>query len=175
MQRYVLTERGKLLVAMLIVLLLVLPAVIIFVRSSPETNAKDEPGPKTTPDLIQLLPAPADNDSASGDTSSNNPVNIDINAGNMFFMFSPESQTALDSNTTSAIGQLLTSPKNTEASKIAVEIPQLSDDETAVLTSAITNALNVHGVQLTDIIFFVYQPDQDIKTYKVNMFFQSVS
>jgi len=170
-QRYVLTERGKLLVAMLIVLLLVLPAIIIFVRSSPETNNWDEPVPKSTPDLIQLLPAAPEN----SNSDSNNPVNIDLDAGNMFFMFSPETQTTLDSNTTSAIGQLLTSPKNTDTSKIAVEIPQLSDDEAAVLTTAITNALSTHGVPLTDVVFFVYQPDQDIKTYKINIAFQSAS
>jgi len=171
MQRYVLTERGKLLVATLIVLLLILPPVILVIRSSQNDSSQDAEQPKTTPDLIQYLPTPDSNEPVSSDTS----ITMDVNEGIMTFLFSPELQTTLDENTASAIGQLLTSPKNTNGAKLAVEIPQLADDKTAVITTAILNTLNSHEVPLSDIIFFVYQPDTDIKEFKINISFQPVS
>ena len=174
MQRYVLTERGKLLVATLIVLVLILPPVIILgIRTSSGDDASDGAAPKTTPDLIQHIPPIGDNEPTTGDPSLNGTATIDLDSGNMTFMFTPETQTFLDGDSISMIGQLLTSPKNTAGSKMAVEIPQLPDDEAVILTTAIINALSTHGVLLSDIIFLIYQPDAGIKTFKINISFQS--
>jgi len=172
-QRYVLTERGKLLVATLIVLFLILPPVIILsIRTTSGDGVSDGAAPKATPDLVQHIPPIEDDKPTTNNPSLNGTVTVDLDSGNMVFMFTPQTQTALDSDTTSLIGQLLTSPKNTAGSKIAVEIPQLPDDEAVILTTAIINALSTHGVLLSDIIFFIYQPDAGIKTFKVNISFQ---
>jgi len=172
-QRYVLTERGKLLVATLIVLLLILPPVIIIsIRTASGEEKPDGSLPKTTPDLVQYIP-PIENDNPSAiGPSINENATIDIDSGNMTFMFTPESQITLDGNVISMIGQLLTSSKNNNDSKMAIEIPQLPDDETAILTTAIINALSTYDIPLSDIIFFVYQPDSGIKTFKINISFQ---
>ena len=175
MQRYVLTERGKLLVAMIIVLFLILPPVILVIRSSQNDASQDAEQPKPTPDLIQYLPTPDNSKPVSSDSSYDSSIAMDLNEGIMTFLFSPEMQTSLDEDTTTAIGQLLTSPKNTGDAKLAVEIPQISDAETAVITSAILNVFSSHSIPLSDIIFFVYQPDEDIKTFKINISFQPAS
>jgi len=154
---YVLTERGKLLVAMLIVLFLILPSIIFVVYASTQNTQPEEP----PTDSSVAQPPPINNDSAS----------LDINAGKMTFLYAPDSQTTLDENTSSMIGQLLTSTKNTPDSKIAVEIPQLTDEETAVLTTVILNTFINHDVSLSDIVFYVYRPESDTEPFKINISF----
>ena len=152
MQRYVLTERGKLLIAMIIVLFLVLPPLILVIRSSQADKTPDADQPKSTPDLTQYLPTPDINKPVSSDSSSDSLITMDLNEGIMTFLFSPELQNTLDEKTSSAVGRLLTSPKNTNEAKLAVEIPQLPDEETAILTSAIINTFNTFNIPLGDII-----------------------
>ena len=192
MQRYVLTERGKFLVAILvIVFFLLLPATIIAIWAltretettdlPPDTNGiyqnstgsfSPEPPPEDTPDPLLNLPDDDNNESTHPDTSLNDLVAFDLEAGTMTFLFTPNQQDTLDSNIDTKLGELLTSPKNTNDAKIAVEIPQLSDNDTAILTTAILNAFNNHNVPLNDIVFFVYRPEPDISAFEVNISFQ---
>jgi len=191
MQRYVLTERGKFLVAILvIVFFLLLPTAIIAIWAltrdpastdlPPDTNGihqngngsfSPEPPPEDTPDPSLNLPDDDNNESTHPDTSLNDLVAFDLEAGTMTFLFTPNQQDTLDSNIDTKLGELLTSPKNTNDAKIAVEIPQLPDTETAILTTSILNAFIRHEVSLSDIIFFVYQPDTDIQTFEINISF----
>lgn len=188
MQGYVLTERGKLLVAMLIVLLLVLPS-LIFVIWSVSKNNPDEEGNTPTGSYQNGSEAPGSDASASaskdsygqdGDNpnsdipqissgSSINPVLFDLDEGKMSFLFNPDKHNNLDSDTTAAIGFLLTSPKNTEDTIFAVEIPQLTDEKTAIVTTAVLNAFELNNVSVNDVIFFVYQPEPDLEDCKINI------
>jgi len=120
-----------------------------------------EPSPESTPDTSLTSP----------DTSLAGPVAFDFENGTMTFLFTPNQQDVIDNNTDIKLGELLTSPKNTNDAKIAVEIPQLPDAETAILTTAILNVFNKHGVPLSEIVFFVYEPEPDIKTYEINISF----
>jgi len=80
-------------------------------------------------------------------------------------------QTALDETSTIKIGELLFSPKNTEDSKISVEIPLLSDDDNLILTIAIVETFNKYEVSLSNVIFITYQPEPDRKTFEVSIWF----
>jgi len=179
--RYVVTERGKFLIAIIVIVFFVLPGVILVTWAlsreaaqndlPPDPNSMhqngtgsttSEPTPAGTPDPS---PEPVD-------PSLSGPVDIDLDAGTMTFLFTPEVQTALDAATLSSISEFLTSPKNTSGTKIAVDIPQLPDSDTANLTNAVTSAFTAHEIPLSDIIFFVYQPDPDHKTFEVKISFQ---
>ena len=167
MQRYVLTERGKLLVAMFIVLLLILPSVIIVILMSnkdsasggSKNNSINDSVPLNTPDLTQFLPY------------LTGPIALDVDEGIMTFLFTPNSQTELDDESFSMLGELLKSPQNTNSSTLAVEIPLLSDEETAVVTAAVIDAFNKYSVPLSKIIFYVYHPESNIQTYEITMRF----
>jgi hypothetical protein len=192
MQRYILTERGKFLVAILvIVIFLLLPAMIIAIWAltreaetthlPPDTNGiyqngtgsfSPEPPPIDTPDPSLNLPNDDNNESTHPDTSLDDLVAFDLEAGTMTFLFTPNQQDALDSNVDTKLGELLTSLKNTNNAKIAVDIPQLPDTDTAILTTAILDAFTKHEVPLGDIVFFVYQPDPDVQTFEIHISFQ---
>ena len=190
MQRYVLTERGKFLIAIfIIVFFLLLPALIFIIRTlsrdsnEPPHNSNGiyQNGEETDdPDDIQgNLPEPTleptgegDDSQETQDPSLSDLESFDLAAGTMVFLFTPQSQSTLDESTISAIGELMTSPKNTNDAIIAVEIPQLHDNDAAILNNAILEAFNIHGVPLSDIIFFVYQPDPDTQTFKISISFQ---
>jgi len=169
LQRYVLTERGKLLVAMFIVLLLILPSVIIVVLMSGRDSASGgsrsndindyDSVPINTPDLTQYLPY------------LTGPIALDVDEGIMTFLFTPNSQTELDDESFSMLGELLKSPQNTNSSTLAIEIPLLSDEETAVITGAVIDAFNEYSVPLSKIIFYVYHPESNIHTYEITMRF----
>jgi len=189
-QRYVLTERGKFLIAIfIIVFFLLVPALIFIIRTlsrdsnepphnsngiyqnGEETDDHDDIQgipPESTPEL----PDDGDKGQEAQDPSLSGPESFDLDAGTMVFLFTPQLQNALDESTISAIGELLTSQKNTNNAKIAIDIPQLPDNDAATLTNAILEAFSIHGVPLSDITFFVYQPDPDTLTFKINISFQ---
>ena len=191
MQRYILTERGKFLVAIfVIVFFLLLPTLIfavwVLTRGAastdlpPETSGvhqngissfSPEPSPENTPDSSLTLPNDDNTGPSSIAPSLDGQIVFDLNAGVMTFLFTPDLQDTLDSDTDTKLGELLTSPKNTTDAKIAVEIPQLPDTETAILTTAILNAFNKHEVPLSDIIFFVYQTVPDAQTFEIKISF----
>jgi len=187
-QKYALTERGRLLIAMIIMFILILPSLIIVFwlftqnSSSNESNhssnavsqnnidtTDSESAHDTAPDSSQAATHGDNDGSLSKDQSLSGLRAFDIDAGVIKFLFTPDSQTALDDDTTSTIGQLLASPKITNDSKVTVEIPQLSDDKMAIITTAIIDAFNSLNVPLSEIVFFVYEPDPDIETYEIRM------
>lgn len=88
------------------------------------------------------------------------------------FLFSPDRQIAIDDLSFSMIGDLVVSPLNTRNTKFAVELPQASDADTAIMTSAIIDAFTEHGVSITNITFLVYQPETAIRTFLINISFR---
>lgn len=161
MRGYVLTERGKLLVAMLIVLLLIVPSVLIVVWLSSRDNTPND-DEANNPDSSQ--------DSSASD--NRNMVSFDLSAGLMTFLFSPGSQSSIDDYTAVRIGDLLKSPHNTDTSIIAVEMPLLSDDEAAILTNAIIDAFGKNNISMSDVVFYVYHPETSSSSYEVNISFR---
>jgi len=171
-QRYVLTERGKLLVATLIVLGLILPSVIILFRVSlsdiePDSQnggshlVSDQPADVGLPPDTGLSPSPE----ISNDGSV---IVFDIDAGAMTIVLSSGFDFILSDYAVSKIGELLTSPLNTEGATFSADIPFLPDAEAAILTSSIIDAFMLHGVVVNDIIFFVYQHEND-EEFNINI------
>jgi len=187
-QRYVLTKRGKILVVALAMILIILPSLMLLSRvliwNTPSNGSIDGSNAVLQSGADSSAPGLASeaahgsqqdilNDNNTGPASINpslaGPIAFDIDAGTMTFLYTPSLQSALDDETASLIGQLLTSPQNSNDSNIAVEIPQLPEDDTAVLTTVILNAFINYNVPLSDITFFVYQPEPDAETYEINI------
>ena len=186
MQRYVLTERGKYLIAIIIVFLVLITTLVYVIRLIPQSPAEpsigtngdnqdglesDDPGenPDVTPEPTPTPPGGDDNVQETPDPSLSGPIYFSLDAGVLAFLFTPHVQDKIDENTDSLIGELLTSPKNDEDAKISVEVPQLPDDDKTILTAAIINSLNLYDILLSDIIFFTYQPEPDIQTFEIKI------
>jgi len=166
---------------MFVVLFIVLPSVIIVawvvtrdITANEPTN--DSSGAIQSGDDLEASESISDSTPEPTQVPPSPPItNIlvyDFEAGVMTFLFTPDSQTALDENTVSKIRELLTSPKNTEDALTTVAIPQLSDDDSDKLTEAIIYAFESLEVPLSVIIFNVYQPQSDIQEFEVTISFQ---
>ena len=103
------------------------------------------------------------------------PVEINSSAGTMSFMYAPDIQSALDTDTITMLGEFITSPRNTRDSIILVEIPDLPTGEASALTSAITNAFSQHGVTRRDLTFETYQSDISDSSFEVMLSFIQTS
>jgi len=178
---YELTARGKIIIAALLVAVftIILALAPIAWRSSRNTTPDDS---LHDPVINQndTDPTPADSEQDTETVSDGAPVSqngshndtavIDNEAGIMTFQFTPATQTSLDESTISMIGELVTSPKYTEDSMIAVEIPQLTDEDDAVtLSTAIIEALTSFDVPLSDIVFYVYQAESGAVTFEIKI------
>jgi len=192
-QRYVLTERGKLLIAMLVVLFIILPTILVIVWVVTHREPHDEyhEGSNNIQQDGSLIPSEqsnghvnpdysgqdARNNSSAADAlqddAANEVIAFDLSAGTMTFRVTAGMQVSLDASTVSKIGELLTSSQNTTNSKIVVEIPQLSENESRAVTTAITDAFETHEVPLSDIVFFVYSPpDSHSQIFDINISFR---
>jgi len=188
LQGYIITERGKWVIAILILVVIIIPSVIFTVRfftlratiNEPQNNLHEE---QKTGDGISSSEPPeeigsgSDSSPANGNYSSDaslpiltNLISYDLDAGIIIFTFTPGQITSLDDNTASKVGELVLSPLYREETKIAVEIPQLADNDISVLTTAINNTLTSFDVSLNDIIFFIYQPEQEMQEYIIKIF-----
>ena len=159
MQRYILTERGKWIVAMLAVVLIVLPLSIFVVNALSHHNSQNEPYNGLN-DVHQtengtVLPGLSDG--------------LDVDAGVFKFLYTPGSQNTLGEDIIALIGDLLTSPKNTDDAKIAVEIPQLADEDAIMLTVAVSDAFIANDVPLSRITFYVYITEPDMESYELTI------
>ena len=176
---------------MFVVLFIALPSIIIVAwivtrDTTPNESANDSRGAiqsgvdseaseaihDSSPDLTQTPQNNENSGSVHTDPPITNILVYDFEAGVMTFLFAPESQTALDENIVSKIRELLTSPKNTEDALTTVAIPQLSDDDSEVLTDAIINAFESLEIPLSVIIFNVYQPASEAQEFEVTISFQ---
>jgi len=89
----------------------------------------------------------------SEDQSENGPIELNLSAGTMRFVFAPRLQTSLDAATTTLLAEFLTSPRNTSSAQILVEMPELSEADTTTLISAVLDAFAQHGVSQESIVF----------------------
>ena len=215
MYRYEITERGKILIAIvLVVILLVLSSFVVFISycsgtSPPETPSLGyTPSPPPTDDpTIQSTPLPSPGSGfeptptppvetpepptpqpteppPSGNGNGNGhgddipeygPVGLNITEGTMLFMFSPALQETLDEDTVTMLSEFLSSPKNTEESMVQVEMPNLTEDDTTLLLSAVGKAFSTYNVKLSDIVYVKNQTEVKGINFEVKLSFYVAS
>jgi len=127
--------------------------------SEPSQNGDDEPD---TLDPLENLPA---------DLPEHEPAILNLSRGTMVFRFSPDLQDSVDADTVSMLGEFLDSPKNTSNAIVLVEIPQLSENEQAIMITAVTDAFSQHGVAQHSLSFAIYQSTFDGDFYEVRLSF----
>ena len=180
MHSYELTERGKIIVAILLVLLLLLvPSAILALKAmaQPAAPPANQDSGYSETLLPEILPPAADSPPPNGGgfnptyvlPSNNNvalnegeealpgvqptdqpaapgqPI-VDPSGGTLSFFFAPELQNTLDAETLSMLGVFMDSPKNSQDTLIAVEMPRLPEDDQNKLISAVVSAFAAHGV-----------------------------
>jgi len=178
MYDYELTDRGKIVIAIVLVLLLLLvpSAILLFTAIASQPPQPENQGSEVSaspPSEISIIPPPVitesptppgdgldddtDPDDAaligSGETGRepSRPLEPGPTGGNPFegllsFRFSPDIQSTLDDRTVTMLGEFVRSPKNTDDSIIAVEIPQLPDEDANKLYFALISAFSDLGV-----------------------------
>jgi len=171
LEGYELTDRGKILITVvLVVLLLFLPAAILLftaMTSQPSQPPDDHnsqasvsppPLPVETPNppITESPPPNGGGFNPPGIPQPNGPdpskpseswqSNVNPIEGTLSFLFSPNIQSTLDNNTSSMLDLFLSSPKNTPDSIVAVETPQLPLETLDSFIPVITDALAERGV-----------------------------
>ena len=124
----------------------------------PADYDEDDPAEDPAGEPIEQDPPQGDNGEAgSSDTPGEQPefgpVSLDISKGTMVFIFSPALQENLDPETTTMLGEFITSPKNKTETQILVEMPSLSQADTITVISAVTKAFAQHEVTRKDLVF----------------------
>ena len=171
MERYELTDRGKIIITVvLVVLLLFLPAAILLYtamtsQASQLPENSDSQASFTPPSPPIETPNPPITESPPPNGGGFNPPDVSppngqepdrppgagqnsVNPieGTLSFLFSTNLQSALDAETSSMLDDFLTSPKNTPQSIVAVETPQLPFEVFEVFMPVIDKAFADRGV-----------------------------
>ena len=142
--------------------------------ADPPEDGSGEDGSFVPPDDPDDTDEPDDTDDTE-DLPEIGPIGINLTTGTMQFMFAPELQDALDTDTVSMMGEFITSPRNTSNSKILVEIPTLPANQITTLTTAITTAFSEYGISQRDLTFEAYQADSDDRSFEIIMTFVQTS
>jgi len=170
-RQYVLTERGKFVVAMLVAFSLILLSLVLALVAIARNNSDKQPDGNASGEHGNI------NGDYNGEDSSNPSVtrliDFNIDSGVMSIQLPVDLPEALEDNIILLIADLLESPRNTENTTIGVELPQLSDEDMAKLTDTIINAFALLEVETKDITFFIYQIAPDSRDYIVNISFRT--
>ena len=196
MRAFELTERGKILVAVVLVLLfLVLTAgILVFMAmASPSTDQpisdqspqESLPSPDDTASSPIAIPPPPDDDgldppvvtppdNGGSHTPRPNGVGppvVDSTEGTLSFFFSTEFQSGLDQEIMSMLDIFLGSPENTHDKMIAIETPKLSEEDTGTFITVITDALGELGIEAQHLAHIV-DPNLPLDVYfEVNLYY----
>jgi len=180
---YELTDRGKIIIAVVLVLLfLVLPSVLLLANANgnqPTTRPPErDTDPPDLPQQVDTSPSPTespppgsggfvppdvsepiDDDDVGGVASCEVPMSgqpvLNSSEGTLSFLFSPELQSSLDADTLVLLNPFLFSPMNTPGSLIAVELPRVSPIYVDTLSAAVTSAFSELGVSEQRLAFLV--------------------
>jgi len=128
---------------------------------SPEDEPEDEP--EDGFESGQTQENPPSRQTAAGSASLNRSL------GTMTFSFSSTGQDSLDADTIAMLGNFLDSPRNTEASQIVVEIPQLSGNGTSNIKSAIIDAFAQMDVSQSNLDFITYRSSSADGSFDVRL------
>jgi hypothetical protein len=189
MEGYELTERGKIVIAVVLVLLfLLVPSAIMLYNAmasqAPQPPTNQESGASgTSPPVSNVTPPPTISESPPPNGGGFNPPGLsppngngqgpdnphgigqavlDSTEGVLSFLFSPHLQNALDAETSSMLDRFLGLPKNTQGSMIAVEMPQLPSEDTEKVISVIAGAFSARGVSEQRLAYITY-PTEDVE------------
>jgi len=213
MRGYELTDRGKVVIAVILVILIfVIPATILAVRAwagstpppeDPRQSAEPSPLPADAPPpessngplpngsgFNPLDPSTQDPSTRDPSQDSNDDpdlsdppedpppaepekvqAELDLAEGTMMFVFSPDEQDALDDQVASMLGEFLTSPHNTLKAKVAVEMPNLSEEDTSILISALSDAFAQHGITQEKLVYMKNQAEPSERSFEVKLFY----
>jgi hypothetical protein len=103
------------------------------------------------------------------------PIDINVADGTMSFLFAPEMQDSIDTETVSMMGDFLKSPVNTRTSRIIARIPNLDEDDTAVVVDAITAAFAQHGVSQNRLSYVVYPSGTASNVFEISFSFERIT
>ena len=196
MESYELTDRGKIVITVVIVvLLLFLPAAILLYTAmtgqpsqpsddlaSQASVAPPTPLPEQTPQP-PITESPPPNGGGFNPTDVSPPENVQspprspdpeesaLNPieGTLSFLFSPNLHSAMSANVSLLLDEFLTSPKNKPGSIIAVETPQLSLETSEKLISIIGSALSIRGIPQNRIEYIENQTVPEGSFFEVSM------
>ena len=224
MKGYEVTERGKFIIVVLVIAILIIPATVVAFRvwngsqplplnspddyiSEPTPNGSepgdlepvvtenpphddnglepDDPPGESNGEQGSFDPPveppvepddPGDDDLPPDDVTPDEPpeiglVNINRTGGTMSFMFAPDQQNALDSDTISTLGEFVTSPRNTDNSVILVEMPDLPASQKSALTAAIADAFSKQGITRSGLLFETYAAQSGDSSFEVRLSF----
>ncbi|MCL2629051.1 MAG: hypothetical protein FWD44_10240 [Oscillospiraceae bacterium] len=135
-----------------------------------------DPTPTPTPEPPTPTPTPPHGGNGDGDGYGDRvpefgPVGLNITEGTMLFMFSPAYQDLLDEETVSMLSDFLSSPKNTANAQVQVEMPDLSEDETTLLLSAVTKAFSNYNIKTSDIVYVKNRTEVTESNFEVKLSF----
>ena len=192
MRGYEFTERGKIIIALVVAIPLFLIAIFLGViawnnsqsppddppvhSQAPITDEDPEISDEPLPDGSGFTPEepPETENGEHGEFDPETieepphedfeykPVFIDLSEGTMLFWFYPDLGDVLDDNTIFTINEFLTSPKNTDDAQIVVEMPQLPEEELSMLIAAVINAFAQNDIPQEDLAYSIYQADVDM-------------
>ena len=192
MRGYEFTERGKIIIALVVAIPLFLIAIFLGViawnnsqsppddppvhSQAPITDENPEISDEPLPDGSGFTPAeppeagngeleepePETTEEPPHDDIEIKPVLLNRSEGTMLFWFYPDRGDALDDDAVSMISEFLTSPKNTDDAQIVVEMPQLPEDELSLLIAAVIGAFAQNDIPQEDLAYSIYQADIDM-------------
>jgi len=135
----------------------------------PETNGED-------PDYIEPIPDPEKEPDEDPDEEPEfGLMSVDRSAGTMQFTFSPDQQASLDTETLSAIGEFVASPRNRSNTQIVVEIPHLSNEDSPVFISALTEAFAQHGISQDKLTYVPYGSTAYERVFEVKLSYRQAT
>jgi len=103
------------------------------------------------------------------------PIDINVDAGIMSFMFSPEMQDSIDTETVSMMGDFLKSPENTRASRIVARIPNLDESDSVIVIDAIAGAFAQYGVSQNRLSYVIYPAGTGDNVFEISFSFERVT
>jgi len=202
MKGYEVTKRGLVIIVVLVIALIVLPVSVISVRALNGSPDDDHPGiltptPELTPEPIldpsieptpeptpELTPEPTPEPTPEltpeptpepVDVPEPGLIDIDVAAGIMSFMFSPELQDSIDTETVSMMRDFLRSPENTGNSRIVARIPNLDEDESVIVVDAIIGAFAQYNVSQNRLSYVIYPAGSGDSVFEISFSFERVT
>ena len=220
MHRYELTERGIIVVALLLVLpIFILAAVLAYsafftppaqppadqgtetsgapppspVESPPSTISESPPpegGGFNPPEISppqggidsppDTLPPEVGNSTGEPGTSNGHdppqpprfgPTGGNPSEGTLSFLFSPDLQDMLDAETSSMLGEFLRSSGNTDDSLIAIELPQLSDEDSEKIMTIMVGSFAARQIPEQRLAYIMHPGEIATGAFEVHLSF----
>ena len=201
MDGYELTDRGKILIAIIVaVILILLSGILVFktlAGNSPKSpdNYESEASGASPPSLVEPTPPeitkspppngggfnPPDATPPNGDEDpggqapqqppENSQNNVDPSEGTLSFLFSPDQQNALNAEILSMFDAFLSSPKNTRDNIIMIEMPRVSDEDAEKLMAAVVNAFAVYNVGEQRLAFSTSAAEPSGGSFAVSLYY----